>query len=245
MEKMILTDGGNLLRHCDLGWYFQKPNGEFIREVSEDEAAFLTKNGHEIDFHFQNEHPTEFPVWKFLKSICVCNDYSNYRAETSCNGGDYAHYENEDWFVGKVNGKTVFRYVKRYRTSAEFGYDELNGSYQQNLGSIHVINSNVPERYVTQCQYWDQELEENVYDVYEVLETISEVGTFKQLWNATCVDLPSKFEPEEEQVEYSALSLTSKKLILKKLKDFGIDLRESYYRSKNPKKGWIKSSNRR
>jgi len=78
MEKMILTDGGNLLRHCDLGFYFQKPNGEFLREVSKDEAKFLNEVGHEIDFHFPNEHPTEFPVWKFLKNVRVCNDYSNY-----------------------------------------------------------------------------------------------------------------------------------------------------------------------
>jgi len=242
MEKMILTDGGNLLRYCELGWYFQKPNGEFIREVSEDEAAFLTKNGHEIDFHFPNEHPTEFPVWKFLKSVRTCNDYSNYKAETSCNGGDYAHYVNQDWFVGKVNGKTVFRYVPRFATSSEFGYDELAGNYQQDLGAFHVSNASVPERYITQCQYWDQDIQENVYDVHEVLEKISEIGTFEQFWNATCVHIPSKYEPDEE-LEYPTLSMTSKKEILEKLKEFGIDLRDGYTRTKRG--GFRKTSNRR
>jgi hypothetical protein len=79
MEKMILTDGGNLLRHCELGWYFQKPNGEFLREVSENEATFLAKNGHEIDFHFPNftekfsvwflEVPTQFAMTEKIPSI--------------------------------------------------------------------------------------------------------------------------------------------------------------------------------
>ena len=226
---MILTDGGNLLRHCELGWYFQKPNGEFIREVSEDEAIFLTKNGHEIDFHFPKEHPTEFPVWKFIKSIRTCNDYYNYKAETSFNGGNYAHFVNQDWFVAKVNGKTVFRYVYRFATSSEFGYDELSGKYQQDLGTFHVENVEYNRFYAswykTQCQYWDEDLQENVYDLYEVLEKISEVGTFNQLWKASCVHIPSRYEPNEE-LEYPALSMTSKKQILKKLKNFGIELRE-------------------
>lgn len=242
---MILTDGGDLLRHCDLGWYFQKPNGEFLREVSEDEAVFLSKNAHEIDFNFPNEHPIEFPVWKFIKSVRMCNDYSNYKAETSCNGGNYSFARFEDWFVGKVNGKTVFRYVNRHTTSAEFPYDELTGNFQHDLRSIHVINANVPERYITQCQYLDQELQENVYDVYEVLERISDIGTFQQLWNVTCIDIPSRFESEENEAEYPALSVTDKKRIVHKLKDFGINIREGYYRSKNPRKGHIKSSNRR
>ena len=245
MEKMILTDGGNLLRHCDLGWYFQKPNGEFLREVSNDEAKFLSEVGHEIDFHSPVEHPAEFPVWKFITSVRMCNDYSNYKAETSCNGGNYSFVRFEDWYVGKVSGKTVFRYVSRHTTSAEFSYDELDGRFQQDLGAIHVINADIPERYITQCQYWDQELQENVYDVYEVLEKISEIGTFEQLWNSTCVDIPSKYEPEEDEQEYPALSLTDKKRIVHKLNDFGMNIREGYYRSKNPHKGWIKSSSNR
>jgi hypothetical protein len=252
MEKMILTDGGNLLRHCELGWYFQKPNGEFLREVSENEATFLAKNGHEIDFHFPNEHPNEFPVWKFLKSILVCDDYTNYRESMSNNGGSYSFYTFQDWFVGTVNGKTVFRYVERHTTSAEFLYDELNNQFQQDLGAFHVCNVNTPTWYNTQCQYWDDELQENVYDVFEVLEKISEVGTFEQLWKSQYEYIPSQFddmghyihEPLTSEISIG-LNLSTKKEIIEKLKDFGVNIREGYYRSKNPRKSWIKSTNRR
>lgn len=63
---MFLTNGGNLLRHHESGrLYFQKPNGDFLREVSNTEAEYLCqecldlypvpKVGEVVDFTYWQE----------------------------------------------------------------------------------------------------------------------------------------------------------------------------------------------
>ena len=73
MEKCFLTNGGNLLRHFETSligtngvgakrFYFQKPNGEFIREVSDSEAEYLCQNCLEV----QVTLPPEIPEFLLL-----------------------------------------------------------------------------------------------------------------------------------------------------------------------------------
>jgi len=226
MKKMILTNGGNLLRHCELGWYFQKPNGKFIREVSEAEAQHICLHGYEIDFHFAPDDPVEFPRWEHLISMRVCTDYTNYKAYTSCNGGNYSFATFQDWFVATVNGEVVFRFVERFETSAEFGFDELVGSFQQDCGTLSISNVNSVINYNTQCQYFDAPMEEVVYQVDEILERISQIGTFDQLWNQKYLEIPSKWEIQDYDVADKltyALSFSEKKNIIQRLKGLGVE----------------------
>lgn len=225
MEKCFLTNGGNLLRfHPTQKFYFQKPNGEFIREVSDSEAEFLSQNCLEVDIHHPNEHPEFLPTWHFIKSVLVVEDDSNYRWETSSNGGDYSFQTYHDWYVAKYpNGEWKFAFVERHSTSAEFSYDELTGNFQSCLGCLNISNI-MGEPVSYQCQqakWWDRE--EVRYYNEEVLEKIASMSSFEHLWNEMFEYIPSRWDENEDKTQSEkALSFSEKKEILIFLKGLGV-----------------------
>lgn len=222
-ESCILTNGGNLLRCCDLGFYFQKPYGTFLREVSEQEATYVSRHGLSIDIEFINPHPSKFPIWKHIRTDRVMVDNSNYKWETCNNGGNYGFSTFESWFVAKVNDEWVFRYINHHSTTADFEYDELSNQFKQGLGgNLHIINTDIDLRFLTQCQYYDSESESVIYDVSEPLEKYSEVGSFEQLWNSVTNYYGSKWDDEDEDHEYPTLTFSDKKLIIERLREIGV-----------------------
>ena len=210
MEKCFLTNGGSLLRfHPTQKFYFQKPNGEFIREVSDSEAEFLSQNCLEVDIHHSNEHPEFLPTWHFVKSILVVDDYSNYRAETSCNGGDYAFHTYHDWYVAKYpDGSWKFAFVENHSTSAEFSYTELGGNFDSNPGNCYITNVEGNMAYTMGCSSHD-----------DVLEKIATMSSFENMWNEMYFYIPCKWDEEDEGYTHHALSFSDKKEIITRLKD--------------------------
>ena len=219
MEKCFLTNGGNLLRfHPSNKFYFQKSNGEFIREVSNSEAEFLCQNCLEVDVHFPNEHSIFFPTWHFVRSVLVLQDNSNYRWETCNNGGNYSFQTCHDWFVAKYpSGEWKFAFVERYSTSAEFAYDELADSFQSDLGTLYISNGVDCPSYSSQAgvEWIDGEKK---YVVNEVLEKIGTIASLSDLWNEMFQFIPSLWDDDEIGLLGKALSFTDKKEIVKKLK---------------------------
>lgn len=239
MKRMILTENGNLLRfHGTLKkGYFQSPRGEFLRECSNDEFDWLCKEGIDIevnDSRFDDE-PSEFPVWHFLKSVTICDDFYNFRSETSSNGGNYSFTTIHDWFVAKYpDGKWKFAFVERYSTSADFSYDELAGKFQSDLGEIYLSNVEGNFRYQTQIgRVWDEDNQCWFSSIPEEVEKIGAISDFETLWSETYQYIPSKFEDDEYEVEFPALSLTDKKEIILKMRSLGFPRNNKNFRQGN------------
>lgn len=232
--KCFLTKSGNILVACTNGKYcFLNPSLEFIREVSQSEGEYLSDMCLEIEFNVQIHSQVtkyllglEFPTWHFIKSILVVEDYSNYKWETCNNGGNYSFQTYHDWYVAKYpDGKWKFAFVERHTTSAEFSYDELAGSFQNDLGCLNISNI-MGEPMSYQCQqakWWDGE--EVHYYSEEVLEKIAIVSSFEGMWNEMYYYIPSKWDEEEytdPANQCSALSFTNKKEIISRLKKLGV-----------------------
>ena len=219
MEKCFLTNGDNLLRfHSTLNkFYFQKPDGEFLREVSSGEAEFLCKNCLEVDVHFPHPEPEFLPEWHFIASIRVEEDYSRFKSETCNNGGDYAFYTYHDWFMAKYpNGELKFAYVERFSTSAEFPFDELTGRFQSDLGTVYISNGiDCPAYSSQQGKSWDGK--NVISSTDEVLEKVGTIADFKTLWNEVCLTIPER-DSEEEEYE-TLLTLSEKKEIVTRVKE--------------------------
>lgn len=221
MEKMFLTNGGNLLRfHPTKKFYFQKPDGEFIREVSDSEAQYLCQNCLEIEVYNTHEHPEFFPTWYFVKSIQVIQDNSNYRWETCNDGGNYSFKTYHDWYVAKYpNGEWKFAFVERHSTSADFEYDDLVGRFQSDLGELHISNGMGCPTYSSQrgIEWKDGE---KFYTSSEVLEKIATMSSFEDMWNEEYEFIPSRWDEGEEGAEIrKALSFSDKKDIITRLKE--------------------------
>lgn len=152
--EAFLTNNGNIavvVREEDNILYcaFITPKGEWLREATYQEfeniaqnAMFLVKDAYLMEETFETYLPEHAPIWEFVGSIRVEEDYSSYKPETGCNGGDYAFYTSLDVYHSMINGKSIIRGVTRYSTSAEFEYDELSASFQINLTCCEVLNTN-------------------------------------------------------------------------------------------------------
>ena len=215
--KSFLTKSGNILVACTNGKYcFLNPSLEFIREVSESEGEYLSDMCLEINFNVQLHSQVtkyllglEFPTWHFIKSVLIVDDYSNYRAETPCNGGDYAFHTYHDWYVAKYpDGSWKFAFVKRHSTSAEFSYTELGGTFDSNPGNCYITNVEGNIAYTMGCSSHD-----------DVLEKIGSISTFEDMWNEMYYYIPSKWDEECEGYTRPALSFSEKKEIITRLKD--------------------------
>lgn len=225
---MNLTNGGNFLRSFETSligvkrFYFQKPNGEFIREVSNSEAEFLCQNCLEIEVNNPPAHPEFLPTWHFVKSVRVMDDYSSFKPETSNNGGDYSFGTHHDWYCAKYpNGEWKFAFIERHTTSAEFSYDELTGSFQPDLGSLILSNTE------GQCSYQSQagtewENGEKFHTSEEVLEKIATISSFEDMWAEKYEYIPSRWD-EDGKGFVKALSISDKKEIITRLKELGVE----------------------
>lgn len=213
MEKCFLTNGGNLLRFHpnEKGFYFQKPTGEFLREVSNREAEFLCQNCLEISIP-EVPHVGFFPQWNFWKSIQTVQDNSNYRWNTSSNGGNYCFQTFLDLYFAKFpDGTWKIATIKRGSSSADFSYDELAAQFQNNLEKLTFSNV------IAGPYYYTRE------GGQEILEKYASTSTLKEVWNAKFEYIPSKWDEEEEAPENKpALSFSDKKEIVLLLQKTGV-----------------------
>ena len=143
-----LTNGGSILvtKYPVVG--FTTPTGEWIRECSNEEAAYLLKQDMPVVFmseakaaDFRSRLPELPPQWTLVGSIRTLDDYSSYKPETSCNGGNYSFHERTYFFVGQVGKKKIILTTGLCETSAEFGYDEMTGNFEQNLPYAECLNT--------------------------------------------------------------------------------------------------------
>lgn len=229
----FLTKNGNILLSEGRRHAFFTSSGEFIREVSENEAKYLSTMCPTVVVHwgYQPQWPEEFPVWHFIKRIQVLEDESSFKPGTCNNGGDYSFQTYHDWFVVKYpDGEWKFAFVESFETSADFQYDQLTNSFQQNLGSVWIANG------TGECpKYRSQdgisyEKGNTIYDKYEMLEKVGEISTFEHLWNEIYEYIPPRDEGGKAKLDL-ALSLSDKKKIISRLKELGVT------RTQNPRRG--------
>lgn len=239
--NVFLTRTGLLVTNKEQAGFFTN-SGKFIRPCPPSEQDYLlntvglteitewvlpVKNGYffehpELQYLMMNGG-SPFPKWHFLKSIEVVCDESNYQWETSNNGGDYSYSTRKDYFAMKtIEGKWKFAYLTTHSTSAEFSYDELSGSFQNDLGNMYLENVEGNFRYSTQTrqsydEQWCQTINE---DEYKTVEQVATMSTFEEMWGEVYEYMPSKYS-DDEKSEYPALSLSDKKEILTKLKSLG------------------------
>lgn len=226
MEKMWLTNGGNLFRlhpgYAFGKYYFQKPDGEFIREVTDSYAKYLLENCLEIEVSNPPTHPDFFPTWHFIKSVKVLDDFTDWHTDRCRNGGNYSFHTYHDWYVAQYpDGSWRFAFVKRYSTSAEFEFDELNGTFQSDLGTLYISNGvNCPQYSSQKGIEWKNN--EKFYTSPEMLEKIATMSSFEHLWNEIFEYIPSRWDEDEEEIQ-EGLSFSLKKQIVTRLKELGVE----------------------
>lgn len=208
MNKTFLSDHGNILVPAKRP-YFITPTLEFLREVSLAEANYLMEVCIQIDLHVDLP-PIEYPTWKFITTTKEWSDYSRYKPETSCNGGDYAFFVWRDWFVSNTPTGWKFAFIERYSTSSEFPYDELAGQFQSPLGRLTITNAN-DISYETQINEWVDG--ERCYEQDEILEKLCVLCEFKHLWQSTT---------DDGGTVSASLSMTDKKNIILQLREVGM-----------------------
>lgn len=230
--KTFLTRGGNILLQDINGKFsFHNPSLEFIREVSQNEGNYILSNEPtkiQVICKLHSEFAKycvglgEFPTWYFIKSVLVLDNYSNFRAETSCNGGDYSFSTYHDWYVAQYpDGSWKFAFVERHSTSAEFSYDELARSFQNDLGCLNISNI-MGEPMSYQCQqarWWDGE--EVHYYSEEVLEKTATMSCFEDMWTEVYEYIPSRWNEDDKGRTYVGHSFADKKQIITRLKELG------------------------
>jgi len=187
MVQGFLTNGGNLLVSLKDKFAFVNAEGYFLRECFIDEAEFLQNVATKVEITSNDwlKWDGQTPQWEFVVSIPVLQDYTNFKAETSSNGGDYAFYQYKDIFFAVVAGTPTFRSVERFSTSADFDYDEMVGGFQQNLSVQEFLN----------CErgYLTRSVSENIF-----LEQLSESIAIGDIFNTI-----SKVIEGDEQKSFS------------------------------------------
>lgn len=193
VKEARVEDGQSEVQYCA----FISPKGEWLRECTYEEVTNVAFNNklpladlQPVRDFLDNVMPEKAPVWKFIGRVRVEEDYSSYKPETCNNGGDYAYYTSLDVYYTYINNKVVIRGVTRYSTGAEFDYDELNASFQQNLTDCQVLNAG-------QLRYYTQG-----YDTC-FLEQISQVHKLENIYNLTCEVIEKDEEGEIQEWEYT------------------------------------------
>lgn len=207
----FLTNNGNIavvVKEEDNILYcaFITPKGEWLREATYEEvqhiadnAMFRVEDAFMMQENFDICLPEHAPIWEFMGSIRIEEDYLSYKPETCCNGGDYAFYTNLDVYCTTINDKVVIRGVTRYSTSAEFEYDELNGSFQTNLTDCQVLNAYADNGNDTVRFSW---YSSQGYDTC-YLEQISQVYKLENIYNlkSRVIELDDVGDLVEEEYE--------------------------------------------
>lgn len=221
MSKTWLTKNGNVLLLDAKGHYsFHTPELVFIRECSQSEGNWIVSNNPtQVDIHCKLHSEfaeycagtKKFPTWHFIKSIKVIEDDSNYRWETSNNGGNYSFSERHNWYCAKINGEWKFAFTVSHHTSAEFSFDELNGTFQSGLQTLTLYNTE-------ECDYfWTQS-----GTIEEVLEKLATMSSFEHMWNSQFEHIPSQWDETDEAYTSPALTFSDKKGIVTRLREIGV-----------------------
>lgn len=186
--KTYLTKQGLLVVRDDAS-FFTSNSGEFRRIATADEVEYLTDFLQEISihsgpimretgrkqFHTKLER-MEIPLWYYLWSVSN-DDYSAYKRRTCNNGGDYSFQEHIHFFTRCINGEWEIRTLTTYSTSAEFSYDEINGSFQNDLRILTVVGLKNEWHFLTRTSSGedeeiaiDQLLDEGSWDMDAALQ---------------------------------------------------------------------------
>jgi hypothetical protein len=165
-RKLYLTNNGNLLSRLDGVNSFYKPNGDFLRFVTENEFEFLSEECLQVEF--TNKEPNwEAPMlWQYLWKT-EHNDYSSFRADTCNNSGNYSFTITGEYYARKTRNGWQFLCVDLHSTSAEFSYDELKGNFQSDLSLVEIIGSDRTFSILTQ---YDSD--------FKVIDQLGEICTF-------------------------------------------------------------------
>ena len=137
-----LTDNGSILIPlADEKWCFIDARGNVRREVLPQEADYLI---HEIGLpqmviQFKRQPEIVLPQWKYLGCYLSIEDNTNYKCETSNNGGNYAEWENEHLFYDPITNKFISLTTKH--SSYEGDYDQTNGQYQSRICWMYATNT--------------------------------------------------------------------------------------------------------
>lgn len=105
-----------------------KPNGKFIRFVSQDEETYLKQVCPQIEVtRGEISIPKELPLWRFLWETQK-EDYSDHDPDKGSDGGAYARYHRL-FFFGRMNGKNLeICCLEKTTTSSDFTTDS-NGRF--------------------------------------------------------------------------------------------------------------------
>lgn len=176
--QFFLTRSGILAANKE-SIVFLTNSGEFVRSCSVDEFDHLTKEVGLVEI--TRASGSSFPLfeipkpikWHFLATIEVVCDESNFRAETSCYGGDYRYTTYHDWFCRNRNGKWEFAYIQWGDTSAEFSYDNISQQFQNDLVSLILEDVEVEAPYYRVWGRGD--------DQYQVVEKLATMASFEAM----------------------------------------------------------------
>jgi hypothetical protein len=226
MVKCWLTNGGNILVKGLENWMFFKPDLSFIRQVTEAEGEYLSSVCLLIEFNIMaHSQFVEYvvgveplPVWHYLISVQTIQDNTNYRYETSNNGGDYSFSTYREYFCCQINGQWKFAYMEVHKTSAEFSYDKINKQFQSNLAGVHCINAmngEQPIQYSTQTRSGEWE------DC--VLEEISSftLCTYEDILKTPYTYFSSRYDEGEKKCTLEGLSEKELDMFYYQLKQLG------------------------
>lgn len=244
-SNFFLTRNGILCQLENNKSAFFTNSFSFVRECPNDEATYLINEiglakieieyfsiGMSNDFAVWRDKEGNFPKWHLLKTVEICQDNRSYRSGTSCDGGDYSYTTFADFFAMKtLSGEWKFARIEHGGTSAEFSYDELAMSFQNDLGSVTIENCEDNVSYRTQTP--DGE------DTYDLLEKLGSVISFEEMWNTGFEYMGQDNLEEDEDPSYigSALSFSDKKEILSKLKEHGWERLYRVKRSRRFRRG--------
>lgn len=136
------TQNGNFLVSHREGYFYSKPNGQFIRWANSSEWEWAQYWESPLlpvhkDFQFTG---IVLPIrisrsdYQYCRET-ISEDYSNYQEGSSSNGGNYGVWTNRHVIL--YNSK---KYVfETEHTTADFDYDQLSGNFQSNgIGSLMV-----------------------------------------------------------------------------------------------------------
>jgi hypothetical protein len=184
-------------------WSFHSNSGKFYRIVSRDEAIYLASflasiyqreaYGKDCSFNIKFEDPVK---WTYMFTQKV-DDYSNWKFETSNNGGDYSFHENIHFYQREITGRKEYMKISLHSTSAEFSYDEVSQNFTNSneLGIVTLIDtSNKLEVYTVTKQ------DEYGYNLYYEDCTLSQMGTkvsYDEVLEASKYDIEITQEGEE------------------------------------------------
>lgn len=222
--QFFLTRNGILAANKE-SIVFLTNSGEFVRNCSIDEFDYLTKQVGLVEI--TRASGSTFPLfeipkttkWHFIESVKVVQDDSNYRQGTSCNGGDYSFTTTRDFFARNMGGNWQFAFIDWMQTSAEFGYDEISGQFQNDIVHLYLEDCYNHNGYQVRAErldedgFWD--------DQYQVVEKLATMTSFEEMMATSFKYIPSRYDDEGEGYEGAALSHEAKEKIIDTLKQVG------------------------